>query len=488
MRQLFIESLVLALPGGLAGIGLAWCAGPWILRSMKTTAVPAFLSLRPDLAVLSVTAVCTVLCAILFGMAPAWTASHISVEMAMRGSSSRMAQGNAGVRRFLVPFQVALSLALVVLAALLGSTVVRLRTDNSGYRTDNVFFYIADFNRAPQKGPDVIPLYRRIVARMEELPGVEDVSVVENPPLSDWYNSGKFVAAANAQHGQPSITALNSIGAQFFAAVGTPVLAGRDFRNEEADLNSCILNVSAAQRYFSHTTALGKTLRQLPHDMSNTNEKTHDCEVVGIVQDAKYDTLLEQFQPIVYLPISARTQGLAGLFFVIRARDVGAANAAYTTALREIAPTIPEVEPVPFTQFFSDSIAIQQLLSALSGFFAVLGLLLSGIGIYGLVAWSVTQRTMEIGVRMALGATRMRVFLLVVRQVAVLLSVGVAVGGIAAWFAARAIRGFLFEVQPGNPAIFAVAALALVLIGLLAAMLPARRAVSIDPMQALRTE
>jgi ABC-type antimicrobial peptide transport system permease subunit len=141
-----------------------------------------------------------------------------------------------------------------------------------------------------------------------------------------------------------------------------------------------------------------------------------------------------------------------------------------------------------FSDMFNDSIARQQLLSALSGFFAMLGLLLSGIGIYGLVAWDVTQRTREIGVRMALGATRMRVFVLVMRQVAVLLAVGVVAGGVAAFFAARSIRSFLFEVQPGNLGIFAMAALALGVIGLLAAMLPARRAVSIDPMRALRTE
>lgn len=170
------------------------------------------------------------------------------------------------------------------------------------------------------------------------------------------------------------------------------------------------------------------------------------------------------------------------------ARDVTAANAAYRTALHEIVPTAPEVDPVLFSDMFNDSIAREQLLSVLSGFFAILGLLLSAIGIYGLVAWNVTQRTREIGVRMALGATRMRVFALVMRQVAALLAVGVLVGGVAAFFAARSIRSFLFEVQPGNPATFLAAVLALSLIGLLAAMLPARRAVSIDPMRALRTE
>ena len=153
-----------------------------------------------------------------------------------------------------------------------------------------------------------------------------------------------------------------------------------------------------------------------------------------------------------------------------------------------MAPSSPEIPPIVFTQLFRDSVARERLLSVLSGFFALLGLLLSGIGIYGLVAWNVTRRTTEIGVRMALGATRPKVFLLVIRQVTGLLAIGVLCGGVAALFAARSVRSFLFEVQPGNPRVFALSALMLVVIGLLAATLPARRAVSIDPMQALRTE
>ncbi|HEY3991212.1 MAG TPA: ABC transporter permease [Acidobacteriaceae bacterium] len=487
MRQLLIESLMLALPGSVIGIVLAWAAGPWIVHSLGSPQAAISLSSRPDLAVLSVTAICAVLCALLFGMAPAWTASHTNVEAAMRSCSSRMASGNAGARRFFIPFQVALSLALVVVAGLLGSTVVRLRTDRSGYRTENVSFYIADFNRIPQKDAELIPLYRRVVARMEEMPGVESASVVEIPPLLGWDFGGQFVALDDIQHAQPSRAGINSIGADFFTTVGTRLVAGRDLHNDDADLHSCILNQTAAQRYFPHTRAIGKMLRQVPWRMSDS-QTAYDCEVVGIVQDTKYDTLAESYPPIVYSPLSIRTGRLPGLFFVAHARNQSAADTAYRTAIHENVPTAPESDPVLFTDVFNDSIARQQLLSALSGFFAALGLLLSGIGIYGLVAWNVTQRTREIGVRMALGATRMRVFALVMRQVAVLLAVGVVVGGVAALFAARAIRSFLFEVQPGNLAVFAMAAVALLLIGLLAAMLPARRAVSIDPMRALRTE
>jgi ABC-type antimicrobial peptide transport system permease subunit len=222
--------------------------------------------------------------------------------------------------------------------------------------------------------------------------------------------------------------------------------------------------------------------------MDDPAETPHTCQVIGIVQNAKYYTLLQEFEPIVYVPLSVRTRGITGLFLVIHGRSAAAAEAAQHTALQEIAPTAPESDPIRFSDMFNDSIARERLLSSLSGFFAGLALLLSGIGIYGLVAWNVTQRTMEIGVRMALGATRMRVFMLVMRQVAVLLAVGVVAGGIGAFFAARSIRSFLFEVQPGDLGIFAMAALALALIGLLATLVPARRAVSIDPVGVLRTE
>jgi ABC-type antimicrobial peptide transport system permease subunit len=167
---------------------------------------------------------------------------------------------------------------------------------------------------------------------------------------------------------------------------------------------------------------------------------------------------------------------------------MAAAKSAYLTTLHKMAPSSPEMSPVEFSQAFRDSAARERLLSILSGFFALLGLLLSGIGIYGLVSWNVTRRTTEIGLRMALGASRLRVIELLTRQVLALLAIGVLAGGIAAFFAARSVRSFLFEIQPGNPVIFGLSALALVFVGLAAAILPARRAASISPMQALKTE
>lgn len=488
VRQLLVESLMLAIPGALLGIVLAWLAGPWMLHSLGNSEAEVSLSVRPDIAVLAITAACACLCALLFGTIPAWMASHIDIEKSLRLSRARAGGSGAAARSVFVPLQVGLSLTLVVVAALLGASVVHLRTDDSGFRTQNVVFYIADFGRLPQKGADLVALYRRVLARMEEQPGVDAASVVEILPFYGWIHDGGFTAAADAQHAATRNADVNEVAAHYFAATGTRVLAGRDLRNDDGDLHSCVLNQSAARIIFPATSSLGRNLHQVSSDMNTGSTVVRDCQVVGIVQDTKYDTLHEAPPPIVYRPISAATERLSGLFFAIHARSLTEASAAYTSSIRELAPASPETDPATFQQLFDDSAARAQLLSVLSGFFALLGVLLSGIGIYGLLAWSVTQRTTEIGVRMALGATRMRVFLLVLRQTALLLTIGIAAGGVGAFFAARAVSSFLFEVHAESPAVFAGAALALVLIALAAASLPARRAVSIDPMEALRTE
>ena len=492
MAQLFVECLMLALPGALLGVWLAWMAGPWILHMLGNAEAEQAISMRPNFAVLSVTVACAVLCALLFGMAPAWTASHTSVDSALRNSHPRASTGGSGLRNFFVPFQVALSLTLVVVASLLGTTIARLLTEDSGYRTDNVVFILTDFLRVPEKGEALVALYHRMAARMEEFPGVDEASVAAQPPLMGGRWTDDFVAAENAQYARPAEAMENIIAAQYFSTLGISILSGRDLQNNDSDRNSCILSRAAARLYFPGVSALGKTLRNVIHHRDTGVATFHDYQIVGIAQDTKYDSLRESPPPIVYLPITSgegwMTNAGATLFFIIHARSTAAANSAYLTTLHEMAPSSPEIPPIEFSQSFRDSVARERLLSVMSGFFALLGLLLSCIGIYGLVAWNVARRTSEIGLRMALGATRMRVFALVMRQVIGLLAIGVLTGGIAAFFAARAIHGYLFEIRPGDPIIFALSALLLSFVGLLAATLPAHRAISIDPTQALKTE
>ncbi|MGD0891013.1 MAG: ABC transporter permease [Terracidiphilus sp.] len=491
MRQLFVECLMLALPGALLGVGLAWMAGPWILHMLGNAEAEDSISMHPDATVLCVTVACAVCCALLFGMAPAWTASHIGVEAALRKSNPRASAGGRGLLNLFVPFQIAISLALVVVAGLLGTTVARLLTENSGYRSDNVIFALTDFLRIPQKGPELVGLYRRMAERIEQRPGVEQASVASIAPFLGWRWSDEFVAAENAQHAQPVQAMENVITAHYFSAVGINILAGRDIRNSDSDTNSCLISEAAARLYFPHGVALGKTLQRTHHGAEG-HDVSRNYQVVGIVEDTKYDSVRESPPPIVYIPLAngegGQTNAGSALFFVVHAHSMAAARSAYLTTLHEMAPASPEIPPMDFSQTFRDSASRERLMSVLSGFFALLGLLLSGIGVYGLVAWNVTRRTSEIGLRIALGATRAKVLMLVMQQIVGLLAGGVLAGWIAAIFAGRAVRSLLYEVQPGNPWVFALSAGVLVFIGLFAALLPARRTVSIDPMQALRAE
>ncbi len=483
LRQVLVESLLLALTGAALGVALAWPAARLVVQHLGDRGVAQSLSTRPDATVLLVTAICAVACAIFFGMAPAWQARRAGLEPVLHQVNSQSQR--AGLRSILISLEVALSLVLVVLAGLLGTTVVQLKAQNPGFRTEDVLFAATEFDRLPEKGRDLADLYLRMEQRMEEMPGIEEASIARLTPLSGSAASGSFAAAGQAAF---SVANINEIGPHYFAAIGTPILAGHGFSLQDMAGNKCILNQTAAKRYFPNGVALGHTLSRLVRQAKSGVESRHDCEVIGISADAKYANLRDAVPPVVYLPFGADTSGISSLFFVLHGRDDTAALKAYQAVLHEMAPGAPEAKSISFAEQYENSVARDQLLSQLSGFFAGLALLLSGIGIYGLVAWRVTERTAEIGIRMALGASRRGILSLVLRQLFSLLVAGLLLGAVAAWFAAHAIHGFLFGVAPNNPFWFILAVAALVATAVVAAVLPARRAASVDPMQALRTE
>jgi predicted permease len=491
MQQLLVESLLLALCGGALAILFAWATDRYLLQFLADREAAASLSVRPDLFTLLITGGGAVLCALLFGLGPGWLASHISIEPVLRRSGHSIAAGkNAVAQRIFLPVQVALTLALVVVAAMLSTTVSHLRATHLGFRIDNILLAPADFDRLPQKGLDLVHLYRRMILRMEQMPGVESASVAVSTPLHGMGQTSVFTSASSSK---PAIDFsnrywVNDVGPGYFATLGTRMLAGKDFSGEDTDANTCILNRSAANAIFPGETAIGQTLRQTNRNMNVGQTTTRDCQVIGVVEDAKYASLREPAPPTVYLPFGVNTDRLASMYFVIHAASLAEAKNAWQKTLHELAPGSPDTEPISFAVQFDDYIARERLLSVLSGFFAALALLLSGIGIYGLMASYVTRRTTEIGVRMALGATRARILTLVMRQVAMLLLLGSVAGALLAVFAAHSIKAFLFDVNPGSPAIFVAAVLILIAAGFAAAILPAARAVLIDPTLALRTE
>ena len=253
LRQMLVESFLLAIPGALLGLGFAWTASRMLLRFMTDRDAAAALSTRPDTMVLSATAVCAVLCALLFGIAPAWIASRTALEPVLRRAARGSIRSEKGwLRQGFICLQVALSLTLVVVAGLLSATLVRLRTGNNGFRTQNVLFVSNDFNRLPQKGAALAQLYRQMTARMKEMPGVDAASVVEITPLRGYHNAefsvvnGRTGSAGEAKQN----VAFNVIGADYFSAMGTHMLAGRDFVNRDVDANACMISRSAADKLF----------------------------------------------------------------------------------------------------------------------------------------------------------------------------------------------------------------------------------------------
>jgi predicted permease len=494
LRQMLVESFLLVIPGALLGLGFAWGACRMLMQHFAGDAwstAHTTLATRPDTIVLFATAACAILCALLFGIAPAWIASRAAPEPALRraGNGSTRRE-KSGLRQGFVCLEVALSLALVVMAGLLSATLVELHAGGTGVHPENNFFATVDLRPQQQGSVALTRLYWRLAERMQEMPGVRSVSAVAIPPFRGAAGGQFSVPDGSTGTGEPvkQNVLFNEVSANFFSELGIPILAGRDFVNSNADTNTCIVSQSAAMKFFPNRPALGGTLRQYQMSMDTGGNTTNDCDIIGVVGDAKLMDLRRPAEATVYQPIRGDFPNPGLWNFMIQSQSLADARNAYVKALHELAPGKPEFDLIPFTAQLNESVSIERLLASLSGFFAGLALLLSGIGIYGLVAWNVTQRTREIGVRMALGATRTRVFALVMRQVAILLAVGVIAGGVAAFFSARSIRSFLFEVQPGNPVVFLMAVAALALIGLLAAMLPARRAVSIDPMRALRTE
>ena len=493
LRQMLVESFLLVIPGALLGLGFAWAACRVLLRliTARYNRFPTELSTRPDFVVLSVTIGFAVLCAVLSGIAPAWIASRAAPEPALRRAargSLRMEKGR--LRQGIVCVQVALSLTLVVVAGLLSTTLVKLRTKNIGLRTRNIFFVMVDFRVLPERGVALANRYRQMEARLQAMPGVEMASLVNLPPLfaTAYY---EFSAASGKNPSGDEVKmpiGFNEVGADYFATLSIPILSGRSFDNGEADPNTCVVNESAAAKLFPHVSAIGGTLHQRQFSMDTGKSTISTCDVIGVVADTKSQNLRMPAPPMVYRPVVAGMENPGLINFAIYARSLAEAKAAYLKALHETAPGMPEFDLIPFTVQIDNTISTERLLASLSGFFAGLALLLSGVGIYGLIAWSVTQRTMEFGVRIALGSTRTGILSLVLKQIVKLLLIGVVVGGVGAFFSARSIRSFLFEVLPGSPGVFASAAFVLCAIALIAALIPARRAVTIDPVEALRTE
>lgn len=480
LRQFLTESLLLSSAGAALGLAFAMWSSRALTSFLSTSRDTIHLDLRPNLPLLGYTAAITIVAMFLFGLAPAARALRVSVHRRLKEGSRQSTAPKASSRVLLVA-QVALSLLLVTGAALFLRTFRNLMAVDLGFDAGHVLIASVEPGRAGFK--DDSGFYRDLQTRLQAMPGVESVSLSSGTPIQNccWWD---FLAAEGyaPAPGQKIDVYLNSVAPGFFATMGTRLLRGRDFdgRDTSTGRRVAIVNEAYAKRFFPNGEAISRVV-SLP-----AGYKVGPMEIVGIVENARYIDLRGPTRLAAYFPIEQAHEKQGTIEVLVRTEGAPLAMAG---AVRALVHSFHPAVPVRFrtlAQEVEGVLTYERLLALLSGFFGAVALALAAIGLYGIVAYSVTRRTGEIGVRVALGASRRSVLWLMMRQSLVLVAGGLAIGCGAAMYLARFVQTMLFGVKPAGPFTFAMAAGVLGLVAVLAAWLPALAATRIDPMQALR--
>lgn len=486
IRQYLTESFLIALAGAALGGVATWYASPALLHFFRDPIMGEPISVRPDKMVFWVTGLFAIATTLVFGALPAWRAGRSDPGSLLTSRTSAGSRRQIAGRAF-VPIQVALSLVLVALAALLSESLIRVRSERTGFELNHVTIQTAPFNQLRQKDNARLDLYQRMVDRLQEMPGIGAAAVTRHTPMTGYDSRSSFEGLAeSATLPEDSHMAYNEVGPGYFRTMDTHIVEGREFQKNERSRSVCILNRSAAAYLFPHQAALDRYVRS-----KDTKEfpQTITCRVVGIAEDAKFASLREPPPRTIYFPVTVETLSEAGnLVFLINSGTKPQAIAGYRKALSEIAPAVPLVTFVTLREQMDAALGSQELITYISNLFAGVALFLSAIGLYGLLSSSVAQRTGEIGVRMALGARSGQVLRMILKEALALLAIGALIGGAALFAAVQSLRGMLFGALTVEPATVIGTVFVLTAVVLLAAALPAFRAAAVDPVEALRAE
>jgi predicted permease len=481
MRQLLTESLLLASVGAVIGIGLAYAGCRYLLAFFATSRVPVTLEVGPDANVLAFTAALAVATGLLFGLAPAWrTTRQAQGASLMDRGRVRGTRDRRVLSRMLIGAQIALSVMMLVCAGLFLRSLHNVRSIETGFDSDGVLIVTTDASRTGLTPEAQRWAFREALAQLGAIRGVLSVSLSWVTPIE---GGGSMRTLHVTDHDgvvrKAEDVHLNWVGPDYFATMRTPVRAGRDFGWQDTVTSPkvAIINQTLARQHFGSESAIGGrvTLDGASH------------EIVAVVGDSKYLELRDKVPPTVYLSAFQQEQA-SGQFVIRTAGRPLAIGASAREVVRAVAPSVAVTKVRTLAEQVDASIVRERMLGVLSGAFATLGLLLAAVGLYGVMAYMVTRRTGEIGIRMALGATPSRISGMVVRE-ALLLTAGGVVAGIAgALLLSRTLASLLYGLTPNDPLTMWGVSAVMSLTGLAAAYLPSRRAAHLDPTAALRHE
>lgn len=493
IRQLLTESLLLASLGGLFGLLLAvWIKDGLLAVSDWGGQQMSALETRIDLRVLGFTIALSWLTGILFGLAPAWRATKVDLAPSLKDSfRSSSGAARSYFTKALVVAQVAISLLLMIGAGLFLSTLLNLYRVDPGFNTHNLLLFSIEPGLSGYKKEPLADLYRRLSERIEAVPGVRSVTFSANPLLARSSTDVlMFLPGAKAAEGEIRPTGqvhIHQVRENFLEAMEIPLVAGRSLspRDNASAPVVAVVNQTFAQRFFPEGSPIGKRF-------GFTADEASSVEIVGIARDSKYTSQRDKIPPTVYLPWTQELSGMGRATFEVRTNgDPSAYAPAIRQAVREVDSNLPLKEIKTQIEQADETLAIERLFAKLLSLFGLLAQALAAVGLYGVLAWSVTQRTKEIGIRMALGATRIDVMKMVLRQGLTLTLMGIVLGLAASYLLAKNMQSLthmLYGVSPTDPVTFGVIALILMLVALVACYVPARRATKVDPLVALRYE
>jgi putative ABC transport system permease protein len=494
VRQLLTESVLLALTGGVAGLLLATWGVELLLRFVPDN-LPRLGAVSLDGRVVAFTALASLLTGVIFGLAPAIQAAQPSVNEALR-ESGRTGTGvrQQRLRNALVVTEIALALVLLAGAGLTLKSFWRLQAVEPGFKSDGVLTLrmLLPFTTHPQTSQRAA-FFRQVLERTRALPGVAAAGAVSRIPMAPGNNSGAMTGE-NSAGGLPMKPEALSVETEmrwaspgYFQTMGIALLSGRDFNDADAEgtLPVAIVDESFVRRFYPNGDPIGKHIKR-GGPQSTRPWKT----IVGVVRSVRNQRLDATSLPQAYFPVYQEADEMYNLSFAVRSS--GGEPLALAQSVRAAVLAVDRNQPVfdvkPLRQIVADSIALKRLALLLLSIFAVVAVLLAAAGIYGVIAYVITQRTHEIGVRMALGAQTRDVLRLVLGQGLTLTCVGVALGWLAALGLTRLLEKLLYGVSATDPLTFGGVGALLVAVALLACYLPARRAMKIDPMVALRHE
>jgi predicted permease len=488
MRQLITESALLGLGGGVLGIGLALWGGRWLLVLMAHGRSPVSLSVHADWTVLGFTLAVSSLTVLLFGIIPAWRATRLNPAkgLAQGSRGTRTAGNRSRLAKSLVVVQIAVSLVLLIAAGLLTRSLGNLRSFYPGFNKDKVLLFALNQTMVGYKDGQTVPLYERILARIHAIPGVMTASLSVHEPLSTNVSSTSVKVKGTPAGMGEDLTSIGvePVGPEYFATLQTPLVGGREFTSADraGAPKVAVVNESFAHHYFGDANPIGRFV-SIPGYRGDADW----LEIVGEAHDLKVHDLREPATPMLYVSMLQAPE-FGATFEVRTAMNPETIEPAVLNAMNEIDSRLPVFRVKTLSDQLDDSLVEERLVASLSGIFGVLALLLACIGLYGLMAYAVNRRTGEIGLRMALGAERARIAGMIVRETLLLAGCGLVIGVPVAAFASRLMASQLFGVKPGDPLTIAGASVLMGAVTVVASYLPARRAASVDPMQALRSE